>query len=128
LKHEGLPENEVTDSALASRNAGQEPGKIDRRSALRFPIQQDVRYKVFRGNSIELGSGKTVDMSSNGVLFTTERTLSPGERIEVAVSWPARLDKTSLLKLMTTGLVVRSEEGRAVLAIERYEFQPPGHL
>ena len=98
----------------------------DRRSAVRFPIEQEVRYKVFNRNTIEVGSGRTVNMSSNGVLFTTERALAVGERLEVAVKWPAQLDNKCPLKLVTTGRVVRSDGDRAAIAIERYEFRTQG--
>jgi hypothetical protein len=99
---------------------------VDRRSAVRFPIEQDVRYKVFGRNTIEVGLGKTINMSSNGILFTTERSLSLGERLEVSVNWPAQLDNKCPLKLVTTGRVVRSDEGQAAIAIERYEFRTQG--
>lgn len=98
----------------------------DRRAAVRFPIEQEVRYKIFNRNTIEVGTGRTINMSSNGVLFTTERTLAPGERLEVAVNWPAQLDNRCALKLVTTGRVVRSEATRAAIAIERYEFRTQG--
>jgi hypothetical protein len=98
----------------------------DRRSAVRFPIEEDVRYKVFNRNTIEVGLGKTLNMSSNGILFTTERTLVPGERLEVAVNWPAQLDHKCALKLVTTGRVVRSDTNVAAIAIERYEFRTQG--
>ena len=113
------------EDSMAS-NVAPEPDNADRRSAVRFPIEQDVRYKVFNRNTIEVGSGKTINMSSNGVLFTTERTLAPGERLEVAVNWPAHLDNKCPLKLVTTGRVIRSEDGRAAIAIERYEFRTQG--
>lgn len=116
---------DMKESSAAS-NAVPESDNTDRRSAVRFPIEQDVRYKVFNRNTIEVGSGKTINMSSNGVLFTTERTLAPGERLEVAVNWPAHLDNKCPLKLVTTGRVVRSEDGRAAIAIERYEFRTQG--
>lgn len=98
----------------------------ERRSAVRFPIEQEVRYKIYNRNTIEVGSGKTVNMSSNGVLFTTERQLNPGERVELAVAWPAQLDNRCALKLVTTGRVVRSEPGKAAISIERYEFRTQG--
>lgn len=98
----------------------------ERRSAVRFPIEQEVRYKIFNRNTIEVGSGKTVNMSSNGVLFTTERTLGPGERVELSVNWPAQLDNRCPLKLVTTGRVVRTNGAIAAIAIERYEFRTQG--
>lgn len=98
----------------------------ERRSAIRFPIEQEVRYKVFNRNTIEVGSGRTLNMSSNGVLFTTERTLTAGERVELAVNWPAQLDNRCALKLVASGRVVRTESSRAAIALERYEFRTQG--
>ncbi len=98
----------------------------ERRNALRFPIEQDVRYKIFNRNTIEVGSGRTVNMSSNGVLFTTERMLGPGERVELSVNWPAQLDNRCALKLVTMGRVVRTNGNVAAIAIERYEFRTQG--
>ena len=98
----------------------------ERRSAVRFPIEQDVRYKIFNRNTIEVGCGKTINMSSSGVLFSTERMLSTGERVEVAVNWPAQLDNRCALKLVASGRVVRSDPTKAAIAIERYEFRTQG--
>lgn len=116
----------MREDSSAQSGAGMQADHSDRRSAVRFPIEQDVRYKVFTRNTIEVGMGKTVNMSSSGVLFTTERALALGERLEVAVAWPAQLDHKCALKLVTTGRVVRSENGLAAIAIERYEFRTQG--
>jgi hypothetical protein len=124
--HEDPFEAVVQDNEAVAEPLAREAENADRRSAVRFPIEREVRYKVFSRNTIETGSGKTVNMSSNGVLFTTERTLNPGERLEVAVNWPAHLDNKCPLKLVTAGRVVRSEGDRAAIAIERYEFRTQG--
>ena len=116
----------IREESSALPSSAMQADHADRRSAVRFPIEQDVRYKVFTRNTIEVGMGKTVNMSSNGVLFTTERALSLGERLEVAVAWPAQLDHKCALKLVTTGRVVRTEGGVAAIAIERYEFRTQG--
>jgi hypothetical protein len=98
----------------------------DRRSATRFPMDLQVRYKITGRNTVELGSGRTINMASGGILFTTERTLEPGERVEVAVNWPAQLDHKCPLKLVIAGRVVRSERSRAAVVIDRYEFRTQG--
>ncbi len=116
----------MREESSALPGAGKQADHADRRTAVRFPIEQDVLYKVFTRNTIEVGLGKTVNMSSNGVLFTTERPLAVGQRLEVAVNWPALLDHKCALKLVTTGRVVRSESGLAAIAIERYEFRTQG--
>lgn len=100
--------------------------KTDRRSAVRFPISQDVRYRVYKKATIETGFGKTINISSNGILFTAEREFALGERVEVAVNWPAQLDNKCPLKLVTAGRVMRSEGTTVAIAIDRYEFRTQG--
>lgn len=100
----------------------------DRRASNRLPIERDVRYKVLGGKKSvkQVGSGKTVNISSGGVLFTTETPLPEGERVELAVSWPAQLNDQLPLKLVAMGRLVRSEETQAAISIERYEFKTRG--
>jgi hypothetical protein len=99
----------------------------DRRGSDRFPIEREVRYKVLSKRSAdEAGSGKTVNMSSSGVLFTSEHFLLPGKRVEVSISWPAQLNNTTNLKLVARGRVVRCENGKAALEIQQYEFRTSG--
>ncbi len=102
-----------------------EKDKDDRRGADRFPIEREVRYKILSRKTTESenGTGLTVNMSSNGVLFTTDRYLLPGRRLEVSISWPAQLNSKVALKLVARGRVVRSEEGRAAIEIHQYEFR-----
>lgn len=103
-----------------------EKSKDDRRGADRFPIARDVRFKILsRKTSVEdeNGTGTTLNMSSNGVLFTTDRYLLPGRRLEVSISWPAQLNSKVALKLVARGRVVRSEEGQAAIEIHQYEFR-----
>ncbi len=96
----------------------------DRRGSDRFPIEREVKYKVLSKRSAdEAGSGKTLNMSSSGVLFTSEHLLIPGKRIEVSISWPAQLNNKTNLKLVARGRVVRCEDGRAALEIQQYEFR-----
>jgi len=111
---------------LAGAKMSLEKEKDDRRSADRFPIEREVRYKVLSRKTSaesESGMGMTINMSSNGVLFTTDRYLLPGRRLEVCISWPAQLNSKVALKLVARGRVVRSEEGRAAIEIHQYEFR-----
>jgi len=111
---------------LAGAKMSLDKEKDDRRSADRFPIEREVRFKVLSRKSStegESGMGVTINMSSNGVLFTTDRYLLPGRRLEVSISWPAQLNSKVSLKLVARGRVVRSEEGRAAIEIHQYEFR-----
>ena len=101
-----------------------ERDRNDRRGADRFPIEREVRYKILNRKSVdEVGFGKTINMSSNGVLFSTEQHLPAGKRLEISINWPAQLDSKVSLKLVARGRVVRSEEGRAAIEIHQYEFR-----
>src|SRR5215472_11180192 len=81
-------------------------GISDRRENSRFPLCEEVRYKLVHGKSIIAGEGKTLNIGSGGVLFTTEQRLPVGCSIEISVNWPARLDGTCPLKFVASGRVV----------------------
>jgi hypothetical protein len=96
----------------------------DRRHSDRFPIEREVRYRVLSKRSgEESGDGKTINISSSGVLFSTDHILLPGRRMELSISWPAQLDNKCALKLVARGRVVRFEQGRAAIEIQQYEFR-----
>jgi len=99
-------------------------GHEDRRGSDRFPIEREVRYRVLsKRNAEEAGTGRTLNMSSSGVLFTTEHEMLLGKRIEVSISWPAQLSDSCGLKLVATGRVVRTQKGTAALEIQQHEFR-----
>lgn len=102
-------------------------GERERRVKRRFHIEQDIRYKMLYGQRIaETGAGKTMNVSSGGIWFTTEALLTSGMPIELSMSWPVLLNDSCPMKLMIYGCVVRSNERGAAVAIERYEFRTTG--
>jgi len=99
-------------------------GTADRRENNRFPVCAEVKYRLLQAKTVQLtGAGKTVNISSGGILFTTNDQLQPGRMVELSVNWPARLAGTCLLQLVASGRVVRAELGMAAVRIERYEFK-----
>lgn len=101
--------------------------KRDRRLKKRFLIERDVRYKLLNGQNIaEAGAGKTLDMSSTGVSFTTQQPLPMGTLVELSISWPALLNDNCPMKLMVFGRVVRCGNNVAASTIEKYEFRTSG--
>ncbi len=96
----------------------------DRRSTDRFPIESELRYKVVedRGGQ-EAGVGRTLNMSSSGVLFTSETLLPVGRRVELSVDWPAQLNETCGLKLVALGRIVRSSAEATAMRIDKYDFR-----
>ena len=102
-------------------------GEQDRRIKRRFQIEQDVRYKMLYGQRIaETGTGKTRNISSGGVWFSTENMLTTGMPVELSMNWPVLLNDSCPMKLMIYGCVVRSNDKGAAVAIERYEFRTQG--
>lgn len=114
-------ENQVHDDRFIA------PSGRERRTKRRFLIEQDVKYKMLYGQRIaETGGGRTVNISSGGIWFTTENMLTTGMPIEITMSWPVLLNDTCPMKLMIYGCVVRSNNKGAAVAIERYEFRTQG--
>ena len=104
--------------------ASQQIQDSDRRRSDRFAIEREIRYRALnkRGGE-ESGEGKTLNMSSSGVLFTSGQILRPGRRVELAISWPAQLNNKCALKLVARGRIVRFENGVAAMEIQQYEFR-----
>jgi hypothetical protein len=99
----------------------------ERRAADRFPLECEARYTVMDTRAtLQCGKCRTVNMSSRGILFQTDTRLHEGKRVELAVSWPARLNATCPIKLVAVGRVVRSSFEAAAIEIERYEFRTQG--
>lgn len=126
-KDSGTAEQDVWGSPLHTDTQKNTQNNRDRRGADRFPIEREVRYKVLSKKSTdEAGLGHTVNMSSNGILFTSEHMLIPGRRLELSISWPAQLNNTTPLKLVARGRVIRFDGGQAAIEIQQYEFRTSG--
>jgi hypothetical protein len=100
----------------------------DRRARVRFPLNADLRFHVIRrgqGRPIQ-GSGEVVNMSSNGLAFSTELPLERGQRLAVSVAWPALLDHKCRLRLSVEGTIVRTDGRLVALAIESHDFRTSG--
>jgi c-di-GMP-binding flagellar brake protein YcgR len=96
----------------------------DRRAAQRMSIERDVAVRVLHSKQPETEMrGKTVNISSSGVLFTTDRALILGRRLEISIDWPVKLNEKCALKLVARGRVVRFEGDRAALEILQHEFR-----
>jgi hypothetical protein len=100
------------------------PHLPDRRGSSRFPFQEVVRYRLLGAKAATVQAlGKTIDMSSGGVFFTTEGELPHGKLIELSVNWPARLGGVCPLQFVAVGRVVRSDGSSAVVHIRTYQFK-----
>jgi hypothetical protein len=104
------------------------PGEAyGRRPRRRFPIHEEVRYQCLKGSRIfTVGVGKTLEIGSREVRFTTQEALKRGQKIRLAMDWPAMLDDTCRMTLELYGWILRSDKGEAAAKIERYEFRTRG--
>lgn len=112
---------------MGSYLPGSRSNHTDRRESSRFPLREDLKYRLIHTkNQIISGAGTTLNIGSGGILFTTEEMLPVGRTVELSVNWPARLDGTCPLKFVAVGRVIRSEANRAAVRIERYQFKTRG--
>jgi hypothetical protein len=105
-------------------NRGAAKTTTERRKSIRFPIQCELRYKVLntRGSSVS-GCGKTINISSSGVLFFSEHDMPVGTRLELSICWPAVLNERCSLNLVVQGRVARHMTNQTVVQIQHYEFR-----
>jgi hypothetical protein len=96
---------------------------LERRLSQRYPMQRQIQFKSRRSRSALIGSGTTVNMSSRGVLFTTDQPLPEGERLTMEVGWPVLLDAAVPLKLVTCGRVVWCENSHTAVRFDKWEFR-----
>ncbi|MDQ2773628.1 MAG: PilZ domain-containing protein [Acidobacteriota bacterium] len=116
-----MTENMLT---LGRRLETPEVSTSERRRSSRFPIERELRYKTLNQRTeILAGNGKTLNISSSGVLFTSDHELPVGTRLEVSISWPAQLNERCLLNLVARGRITRHLRGQLALQIQQYEFR-----
>ena len=97
----------------------------ERRLAIRFPIEMELNYRV----GVKSGTwtpGRTINISSSGILILSDTTPVCGSKVDVALTWPRKLDGRVPLRLVVQGRVVRAEEGQAAVTFQRFEFRTAG--
>ncbi len=89
-----------------------------------FPLRLELRYRTKPPRAGEaVGTGRSLWISSDQILFLSDQPLEPGTNIEVSLAWPARLDNRTPLQLCVTGQVVRCSETAVSVRISRHEFR-----
>jgi len=112
--------------ALAPKIRFLEP-HVDQRLNRRYPITLEIEYKLLRKGRVErLGLGRTLNVSSGGVLFEANESLPAGSSIEILMQWPFLLEGVCPLKLVIHGSVVRSDSKRIAVRTKHHEFRTAG--
>lgn len=76
--------------------------------ATRFPIRAALRYRL-RGERI-WRQGVTENISTSGVLFRTDQTLSPGTLLDISFTLPMDAAGAPGAKVACHGVIVRAVE------------------
>ena len=114
----------MSSAPIASPVSGYPP---ERRSHKRFPIALNADYKVIRRGRVDvLGSARTINIASRGVLLDANASLSTGTSIELLINWPLRLEGVCPLKLVVSGRVIRSDNTGVDIEAKHYEFRTAG--
>jgi hypothetical protein len=96
---------------------------LERRSKIRYPVSLNVKYRtVGRSNRIS-GVGRTLNMSSGGLLIAADQRTEVGAKVELNVEWPSMLDGSIPLQLVAVGRVVRCLESGFALSFTQYQFR-----
>jgi hypothetical protein len=109
--------------------AAQEIDEIagDRRRDRRYELELDLRWKLIRRRRLlESGEGRTLDVSSGGILFDAGRPLPAGLNVELSLAWPVMLHSVAPLQLLVYGKIVRSDGRRTAIRMVQHEFRTAG--
>lgn len=99
----------------------------DRRHDRRYELDLPTRWKLIRRRRVvETGVGRTLDMSSGGILIEAGRPLMAGFNIELSIAWPVLLQGTASLQLVVSGRIVRVDGTRTALRTMQHEFRTSG--
>jgi hypothetical protein len=106
-----------------------EPDKIagDRRCDKRYEICLDVRWKLIRRRKVlDTGTGRTMDLSSGGMLIDAGRPLPVGLNLELSITWPVLLHNVAPLQLVVSGRIVRARGTQVAVRMVQHEFRTAG--
>jgi hypothetical protein len=93
------------------------------RGARRYEIDLSLRYAVRRQGHVPItGTGKSVNLSSTGILFQCESKLQAGDSIVAALDWPLAANGEEPLYLLLGGYIVRVAGFSAAISISRSEL------
>lgn len=101
--------------------------RIERRKESRYPITVHLQYKLIeRGQIQRLGSGRTFNISSHGLLFEIDDVAPASGRMELALRWPILLNGSCGLNLIIRGRIVRTDNRTVALRMDFHEFRTAG--
>jgi c-di-GMP-binding flagellar brake protein YcgR len=92
--------------------------------AARFEIERPVEFRLTGHRNSPQLHGRTVNISSGGVLIRTEHNVNVGQKIDMVVRM-ARLTPESMeVDLHLLGITVRSGQGWVAAQIKKHQILP----
>jgi len=97
---------------------------FERRSKSRFPLRLSVRYRTVSGGPALVGVGRTVNISSRGLLIASEQPqVTTGARLQLTVDWPPLLHGITPLQLVVYCRVTRCFPEEFAVEMDQYQFR-----
>ena|SRR5579859_3159018 len=97
---------------------------LERRSKSRYPMEISVQYRTVSHEPGPVGIGRTVNVSSGGLLIAGESaTVHAGTRLQVSLEWPSLLNGDIPLQLIAICRVARVQSAGFAVTMERYQFR-----
>ena len=97
----------------------------ERRTERRYYLQLRLRWALRRGSDVlARGSGSTIDLSANGILFDSGKPLPAGLTVELKIAWPVLGAHREALEFSALGVIVRSDGCRIALRTVRRMLAP----
>jgi PilZ domain len=95
----------------------------DRRSHRRYPVSVDLEYSLSSPDGyLQVGRGRTINLSSGGVLFEAEATVPENTTVDMSISWP-RSEHQVQFELHVTGKTVRAKDRQVAVKFDQCIFR-----
>ena len=90
-----------------------------------YPVKLPVTFRAFSNQAlVQTGVGQTLRISSGGVHVDLGELIRPSvTEVEVSISWPMLLDRTTQIRLVMIGKILSSKVEYAEISADRYEFR-----
>ena len=87
----------------------------------------ELKWKLIRRRRVlDTGTGRTLDLSSGGILFDAGRHLPEGLNVELSIAWPVLLHDVAPMQLVASGKIVRSNGHEVAVETVLHEFRTVG--
>ena len=90
----------------------------------RFEIERPVAFRFTDARGCPRFEGRTVNISSGGVLFKTQQMVGVGRRVEMMVRMAQPGESGLEVDLHLLGRVVRSGPGWAAIQVHKHQILP----